>query len=535
MVDDPTETKSEKIEPPGDGESIQSEDNVTSSPGSAGNETQDKTGAAERDISLHTAGDAAPHSGGSSTPKKRNIKIGSQRDKQDHNSGSSTKNLQKNKIASFPNVGGDTKISNTPSTSTGPSAPTPTIESVLTPELQQEIDLAIGDTEIDQLLTSSDAVAHAFLNEGDRVQGRVLSVNQESVVVDLDRPHQGILPVKQFEKPPVAGDTVSVLIQNFNSQEGIYDLAIPGATVNVEDWSELAENMTVEVIVTGHNKGGLEVSTSGLRGFIPASQVGLFRVNDLEEFVGKKFSCLVTKVEPTRRNLVLSRRAILERERQEKKEKLLASLQKGQTCKGVVSRIQPFGAFVDLGGVDGLIHISKMSWSRINHPSEVLKEGEAIEVKVDRIDQESGKIGLSYRDTFENPWHSAASRYPVRSRCKGTVTRITEFGAFVRLEAGIEGLLHISEIAHRRIQRASDVLSKDEEIEVQILSVDTDGQRISLSLKAIQSPPAEEAAAIASNEEQAETSATTRKKPSESNLKGGTDRSSGGEQFGLKW
>ncbi len=535
MVDDPTETKPEKIEHPGNGESIQAEENVISSPDASGNEMQGESAAPDSDKALHTANDAALDSDTSATPKKRTIKIGSQRDKQDHTTGSSKKNSQKNKSASFPNVGGDTKISNAPSTSTGPSGPTPTIDSVLTPELQKEIDQAIGDTEIDQLLTSSGVAAHEFLNEGDRVEGRVLSVNQESVVVDLDRPHQGILAAKQFEKPPVAGDAVSVLIRNFNSQEGIYDLAIPGATVNVEGWSELAENMTVEVTVTGHNKGGLEVSTSGLRGFVPASQVGLFRVNDLEEFVGKKFSCLVTKVEPTRRNLILSRRAILERERQENKEKLLASLQKGQTCKGVVSRIQPFGAFVDLGGVDGLIHISKMSWSRINHPSEVLKEGEAIEVKIDRIDQESGKIGLSYRDTFENPWHSAASRYPVRSRCKGTVTRITEFGAFVRLEAGIEGLLHISEIAHRRIQRASDILSKDEEIEVQILSVDPDGQRISLSLKALQSSPTEQAAATASDEEQAETSETKRKKPSKSNLKGGTDRNSGGDQFGLKW
>ena len=506
MADDPTATDSDPQKPPDAEEAVRGAEKPTSSPNE---EAVGSGSASDEDKKSHASSDTASDTDGTATPKKRMLKIGSQRNEQ-----GKIVTLAK---ASKPDI---------------PQNDSPTIDSVVTPELQKEIDLAIGDTEIDQLLTSPVAVASEFLAEGERVEGRILSVSDESIVVDLNRPHQGILTAKQFEVPPAIGDTVSVLVRSFSSQDGIYELAIPGATMDVEDWSELSENMTVEVLVTGHNKGGLEVSTSGLKGFIPASQVALFRVNDLQEFVGKKFSCIVTKVEAKRRNLILSRRAILEREREANREKMLATLQKGQLCKGIVSKIQPFGAFVDLGGIDGLIHISKMSWTRINHPSEILKEGEAIEVKIERIDQETGKIGLSYRDTFENPWHSAGTRYPARSRCKGTVTRITEFGAFVRLEAGIEGLLHVSEIAHRHVQRVGDILSKDEEIEVQVLSVDTEAQRISLSLKALEAPPAAQAPASGSGDR---TSPASPKNAAKSNLKGGTDRKSGGEQFGLKW
>jgi small subunit ribosomal protein S1 len=292
--------------------------------------------------------------------------------------------------------------------------------------------------------------------------------------------------------------------------------------------------MIVEVLVTGHNKGGLEVSTSGLRGFIPASQVSLFRVGNLEEFVGNKFSCVVTRVEPKRKNLILSRRSILEREREANKEKMLSELEVGQIREGTVSKIQPFGAFVDIGGIDGLVHVSKMSWTRINDPSEILAEGQAIQVKIERINRETGKISLSYRDAFENPWDSAVTRYPARSRVSGTVTRLTEFGAFVRLEAGIEGLLHVSEIAHRRVQRPSDVLNKDQQLEVQVLAIDPKAQRISLSLKALESPTSQQN--VAEGESQKSTSPSdAAQKSVRSDLKGGTDRQSGGEQFGLKW
>ena len=194
-------------------------------------------------------------------------------------------------------------------------------------------------------------------------------------------------------------------------------------------------------------------------------------------------------------------------------------------------RLHPFGAFVDIGGIDGLVHVSKMSWARINDPSEILTEGQAIKVKVERVNQETGKISLSYRDTFENPWDTADTRYPARSRVKGTVTRLTDFGAFIRLEAGIEGLLHVSEIAHRRVQRPRDILNQDQQLEVQVLAIDSQAQRISLSLKALEvreNDANEESQTSISN-------AAAEKRSVRKDLKGGTDQTSGGEQFGLKW
>ena len=180
---------------------------------------------------------------------------------------------------------------------------------------------------------------------------------------------------------------------------------------------------------------------------------------------------------------------MIEREQAEAKEKMLAELAPGQIHEGTVRSLRDFGAFVDIGGVDGLLHVSQISWDRLKHPSEALKEGQKIRVKIDKINPENHKISLSHRDLLENPWKTAAAKYSATSRVKGTVSKLTEFGAFVRLEAGVEGLIHISELAHTRVFRASDIVSEGQEVEVKVLSVDTDAQRISLSLKALQARP----------------------------------------------
>jgi small subunit ribosomal protein S1 len=410
--------------------------------------------------------------------------------------------------------------------------PPPQLDTEITPELQKEFDAALSETAIDELLLSAAASAGEELAEGDKFKGRVLSVGDEHLVVDLERRNQGIVPVKQFHDTPAVGTMIDVVVSRFDSAEGVYELVAPGAAVDVAGWNEIAQGMVVDAVVTGHNKGGLEIEVNRLRGFIPASQIALYRVNQFDEFVGQKFSCVVTEVNPKRRNLVLSRRAILERDRAEAKQKILAELEVGQIREGIVTRLQPFGAFVDLGGIDGLIHISNLSWDRIGHPSEVVKEGQKISVKVSRIDSQTGKIGLTYRDTFENPWHTAADSYRAHARVKGTVTRLTDFGAFVRLETGIEGLLHVSEISHQRVRRPSDTLSKGQELELQVLTIDPEAQRISLSLKALEAPPEQQQKGGSENREKEKTSSTSRQP---SDLKGGTDRASGGEQFGLKW
>jgi small subunit ribosomal protein S1 len=301
--------------------------------------------------------------------------------------------------------------------------------------------------------------------------------------------------------------------------------------------------MTVDAVVTGHNKGGLECEVNKLRGFIPASQVALYHVKDLEELVGQRFPCIVTEVKPERRNLVLSRRAVLERERADAKQKLLEELQVGQTREGIVRRLQPFGAFVDLGGVDGLVHISQLSWDRIDHPSEVLQEGQKIKVKISKINPDTGKIGLAYRETWENPWEKVADKYKPKSTVPGTVTRLMDFGAFVKLEPGVEGLIHVSEIAHQRVWRPSDVLSEGQEVDVMVLAVDPAQQRISLSLKALQPRPQKkedeqdrhDAGESAGRQQPESTSAARSANKKQQKLRGGTNRPSGGESFGLKW
>ena len=224
---------------------------------------------------------------------------------------------------------------------------------------------------------------------------------------------------------------------------------------------------------------------------------------------------------------------MIEREQAEAKRKLLEELAPGQIREGVVRSLRDFGAFVDLGGVDGLLHVSQISWDRIKHPSDVLTVGQKVRVKVEKIDPQTHKIGLNLRDFTENPWASVTTKYPVTARVTGKVSKLTDFGAFVRLEPGVEGLIHISELAHGRVFRASDIVSEGQEVEVKVLSVDPEQQRISLSLKALQArpEPAKKAEREAEEPEEPPKPPPKRKTP----LKGGLGRVGDGSQFGLRW
>jgi small subunit ribosomal protein S1 len=291
----------------------------------------------------------------------------------------------------------------------------------------------------------------------------------------------------------------------------------------------------VEARVTGHNAGGLECEVNRLRGFIPVSQISLYRVENLEEFVDQKFTCLVTEANPQRRNLVLSRRAVLEREREEARATILESLAPGQVREGVVRKVLDFGAFVDLGsGVDGLLHVSQLGWGRVKHPSEVVQEGQKISVRVDKVDRESRKISLSYRDLLENPWTGADRKYVVNTVVRSKVVKIMEYGAFVELEPGVEGLVHISELSHKRVPRVSDVVKEGDEIDAVVLSVDPKAQRISLSMKNVNPPPEAEAAAPAPAAEEPPAKPKPPRQPARP-LKGGLGRSPRGSKFGLNW
>lgn len=425
-----------------------------------------------------------------------------------------------------------------PSASATPAPPqtatkvaVPNLREQLPPELELEVIEALGGMSVADVIEPSGDPTRE-LEPDTRLRGKVASIHRDDVFVDLGGRNQGVLPLRQFATPPELGAMLDIIVSRFDAEEGLYQLALPGGAVDVADWSQVAEGMVVEARITGHNKGGLECEVSHLRGFIPAGQMSLFRVEDLSQFVGQTMHCVVTEVNPERRNLVLSRRAMLERERAEAKTKLMSELAEGQVREGVVRSLQDYGAFIDLGGVDGLLHVSQLSWQRVKHPAEVLEVGQPIKVKIRKIDTATGKISLAFRDLTENPWTTASGKYPVTSTHQGVVSKIMDFGAFVELEPGVEGLVHISELSHGRVFRVSDVVSEGQEVDVKVLSVDTEQQRISLSMKALEARPETKKAEPEPEEEAPPPLPQPKRKTP---LKGGIGRSSGGEQFGLKW
>jgi small subunit ribosomal protein S1 len=331
-------------------------------------------------------------------------------------------------------------------------------------------------------------------------KGRVLRVHGQDVFIDVPGGRsQGLLPITQFpEGPPAVGTEVDVHIEGYDQANGLLLLSRQGAAVQA-DWSTVAPNMIVEARVTATNKGGLEVDVNGIRGFMPISQIDLYRVENPDEYVNQRLRCQVVEVNPEERNLVVSRRALLEREREENREKLWNELAEGQVRQGVVRSVRDFGAFVDLGGVDGLLHVSEMAWTRVKDPASVVQPGQTIKVAVLKIDRESRKLSLGLKQLTPSPWDNVVANYPPGTVVNGKVTRLMDFGAFVELEPAVEGLIHVSELAPQRVRRVSDIVKPDQEVRVLVLNVDPNQRRISLSLKAAQAkdapPPEEDAAA----------------------------------------
>ena len=412
--------------------------------------------------------------------------------------------------------------------------PPPNIRGELPPDLEAELEEALADVSLEEIIDDQDAVTKQPMLESEtKLTGRIVMIRREDVFVEIGGREQGIVALKQFSESPEIDAEIQVVVNKFNAEDGLYELNLPHAAASIGDWSDLDEGMIIEVRVTGHNSGGLECEVNHIRGFIPVSQISLYRVEDLEQFVDEKFTCLVTEANPDRRNLVLSRRAVLEREREEARQELLKSLAPGQIREGVVRKLMDFGAFVDLGGVDGLLHVSQLAWGRVNHPNEVLSEGQTIKVRVDKIDTEARRISLAYRDMLESPWLHVGEKYPVNTPVHGKVTKLMDFGAFVELEPGVEGLIHVSELSHKRIWRASDAVKEGEEVDVLVQSVDTKAQRIGLSMKGLIPEPA--SAKEKAEEEEPELPASKPISQPTKPLKGGLRRKTGGEQFGLKW
>jgi len=335
-------------------------------------------------------------------------------------------------------------------------------------------------------------------------KGKVFRIHGADVFIDLPGGRtQGVLPLLQFpDGPPEIGTEVDVHIEGFDHANGVLLLSRKGAAVQA-DWASVAVGMIVEARVTEVNKGGVTVDVNGIRGFMPISQIDLYRVDDAGQFVNQKLLCLVTEVDPSERNLVVSRRALLEKEREENREKLWHELQEGQVREGIVRSIREFGVFVDLGGADGLIHVSELSWQRVKDPSEVVQPGQKVKVVVLKLDREHRKVGLGMKQLMASPWDDISEKYHVGQVVTGKVTRLMDFGAFVELEPAVEGLIHISELSPQRVRRVIDVVQPGQDVQVMVQGVNPEQRRISLSLKAaLPKEPEPEAAAEEPEEEE---------------------------------
>ena len=314
-------------------------------------------------------------------------------------------------------------------------------------------------------------------------RGRVMHLTKDDAFIDFGGKSQGIVPLQQFEQEPKVGDEMEFVVDRYDEREGLLILHPKGAAAANVSWETLEIGQIVEGNVTGMNKGGLEVDIKGMRGFMPAGQVDLYFQKDISTFIGQKVKAEVTQFDPRGKNLVLSRRNILEREKEEARVKLLAELEEGQTRRGTVRSVTDFGAFVDLGGADGLLHVSEMSWKRGQKPSDFVKLGDIVDVKVIKLDKASGKMSLSLKQAMADPWSGAETRYPVGTTVTGRVTRVEPFGAFIEVEEGLEGLLPVSEMSWQRIRHPSDVVKPGDTIKLVVISADPAQRRMSFSLK----------------------------------------------------
>ena len=415
----------------------------------------------------------------------------------------------------------------------------PSIRGGLDDELEADFEAAIAGVEVDALLAAGvGAKIDAPLEPGARVQGTVLSVGGDTAFIDLGGNRQGALKLAPLVDAgldlPTVGALIDVSIGGRNADDDLYDVAPANRAVAIEDWSQLQAGMVVEARVTGANKGGLECEVAGLRGFMPASLVSPWRVENLEEMVGQTLESLVTDIVPAARRLVLSRRAVVERQASDARAKMLETLEVGDALDGIVRSVRDFGAFVDVGnGVEGLVHVSQLSWERVANPADVLQPGQRVRVIVKKIDRQTGKISLSARDLVESPWKRAAEKYHVGATVRGTVSRIAQFGAFVKLEPGVEGLVHVSELAHRHVRSVSDVVREGAQVECRVLACDPGEQRLSLSIKAL----AAQSATAPADEEAEPPSAVSPPavRKHSGPLKGGVGGTSDGARFGLKW
>ena len=370
-------------------------------------------------------------------------------------------------------------------------------------KLNAEIEAALGDMSLEDMMDLADrpqrrsaapssSSGGAPGSERQFKTGTVVSIHNDDVFVEFGPKSQGVCPLTQFDEPPQPGARLDFVVERYDQNEGILVLSRQGA-VQKATLDALDVGQVVEARCTGTNKGGLEMELAQQKAFMPAGQVDLRHVDDLSVFVGEKFPCEIIELDRHKNRIILSRRSALEAERLRTREKLMETLEVGQQLPAVITSLQPYGAFADLGGVDGLIHISDLSYERIKDPAEVVKVGQTVEVKVLKIDtsHDPPKIGLGLKQLQTDPYQAKSGELEEGATVTGRITQIKDFGAFVEIAPGVEGLIHISELAHERVTRVDKVVQRDQVVNTKILSIDPDRRRISLSLKALADQQAE--------------------------------------------
>ncbi|MBZ0136267.1 MAG: 30S ribosomal protein S1 [Planctomycetes bacterium] len=344
--------------------------------------------------------------------------------------------------------------------------------------------------------TLEDLVPSArHFSEDSLVKGRVITAEKDRVIIDIGAKTVGIIDAREFnqdEEKPKVGDEITVLIEELENDDGLIGLSKRKADRKI-NWEMVvakhSEGDTVRGKVAKKIKGGLLIDI-GVPAFLPASQVSIRRTRDINEFIGDELECEIIKIDQARENIVVSARKLQERNRERLKDALLSEIEEGQVREGVVKNIADFGAFVDLGGIDGLLHITDMTWGRIQHPSEVVKINETVKVKVLKVDRDRERIALGMKQLSDSPWKGIAERYPVGSRHKGKVVNIMSYGAFCRLEEGIEGLVHVSEMSWtKRVNDPREVVQLGDDADIIILGVNEEKQEISLGMKQLEDNP----------------------------------------------
>ena len=331
-------------------------------------------------------------------------------------------------------------------------------------------------------------------SEGSIVKGRIIQLRPDAAVVDIGYKSEGNISAHEFPDPEalVVGQEIEVLLEKLEDEDGMVVLSFEKAETK-KNWDRIVticnEGGTVSGKVKSVVKGGLLVNI-GVEAFLPGSQVDVIPPRNLQEFIGQTIECKVVKINQDRRNIVLSRRELVEQQRTEKRKKLFAELQPGMVVHGVVKNITDFGAFIDLDGLDGLLHITDMSWGRINHPSEVVKIGDELEVVVLDVNREKERVSLGLKQRTPDPWDNIEGKYPVGAKLKGKVVNIVPYGAFIELEEGVEGLVHVSELSWtKRISRPSDVLAVGDQVEAVVLQIQKDDKKISLGIRQLEANP----------------------------------------------